>query len=173
MNNGLMAERRITDAAREQFMSTFFMLCELVRVCPDAVWSERFCGVPFWYHVYHAAYFIDYWLRNPCGESFRPMLVREGIPPEFEYDVARSIGISRQEMAAYLDQLEQRTSAFFSRLTDQLLAEEALAPREHLTYADIVMTQLRHVMFNIGYLNGILRSRGLPEAEWYAYNERE
>ena len=28
-------------------------------------------------------------------------------------------------------------------------------------------------MYNVGYLNGILRSLDLNESDWYAYNEKE
>ena len=38
---------------------------------------------------------------------------------------------------------------------------------------DIFFSQSRHIMYNVGYCNGILRERNLAESDWYAYNEPE
>ncbi|MDO5293460.1 MAG: hypothetical protein Q4F05_12005 [bacterium] len=36
----------------------------------------------------------------------------------------------------------------------------------------IIISQNRHVMYNIGYLNGILRSLHLKKSDWWSYNEQ-
>jgi hypothetical protein len=76
-------------------------------------------------------------------------------------------------MLAFLDKLQTKTEHFFDNLHDGMLGEPIVKGDENYTYADVVAGQIRHVMYNAGYLNGILRSLDLPESDWYSYNEKE
>lgn len=167
-------KRIITLSAFNQLSSSMLMLKTLVDVCEDNVWHAVYHGHPFWYHVYHVAYFIDYWLREDFdNESFKSMEFDERIPPEFEHPVDNTLFIRRADMQEYIRRLFVKSERFFARLDDKRLSESAVDERQDLTYADVVMTQLRHIMYNIGYLNGILRELGLPESDWTAYNEND
>ncbi len=138
------------------------MLKTLVDVCDDDVWCTVYHGHPFWYHVYHVAYFIDYWLREDYdNDSFISMKFDQRIPPEFEHLIDNSLSIGRADIEQYILRLFVKSECFFTRLDDKRLSESAIDDRHDLTYADVVMTQLRHIMYNIGYLNGILWGLGL------------
>lgn len=164
----------VTNASFNQLDSSMRMLQTLVEVCNDNVWYQTYNGLPFWYHVYHVAYFIDYWLRPDFdNNNFKSMVFDERIPPEFEHPVDSSLFITRADMLEYINRLFAKVKLFFSLLDDNRLAVPVIEGQENLTYADVIMTQIRHIMYNIGYLNGILRSLGLPESDWYAYNEEE
>lgn len=76
-------------------------------------------------------------------------------------------------MLEYLDAIQVKTTCVFDSLDDQKLCVPVLDNATHHTYADVIVGQIRHIMYNIGYLNGILRELGLPESDWYAYNEPE
>ncbi len=166
-------DNRITTvAAQNQLNSCIIMLKMLVEICEDRIWYHIFNDLPFWYHVYHVSYFVDYWLREDYRQSdFKSMVFDDRIPPEFEHPVDSSLFISRGDMLEYIQRLLVKTERFFAVLDDEHLAEPAMEGHANLTYADVIMTQLRHIMYNIGYLNGILRSLGCPESDWYAYNE--
>ena len=61
----------LVTAARGQLFSCYQMLETLVDVCPDEIWQTVYGEVPFWYQVYHTAYFVDYWLREDrAGAGF-------------------------------------------------------------------------------------------------------
>lgn len=166
--------RTVTEAARMQFLSCFQMLETLVDLCPEEVWRSRFHGLPFWYHAYHVAYFFDYWFREEYGSPFRQaMAFDSAIPPEFEHEVGPDLLVPQGQMRQYLCLLREKAGRFFDGLHDGSLAAEALAGQRYYTYADIIFSQVRHAMYNIGYLNGILRSLGLEESDWYAYHEEE
>ncbi|MFH1879502.1 MAG: DinB family protein [Bacillota bacterium] len=155
-------------------MSTFQMLRTFVDVCPQAVWEPRFFGFPYpvWYQAYHAAYFIDYWLQDDYrGERALCMTFDSRIPPEFEHGIPPDLSISKAEMQEYITLLHAKAARFFDRLTDRMLGTEITENTINLTYLDVVCGQNRHVMYNIGYLNAILRSLNLEEADWYSYNE--
>lgn len=167
-------QRTVTEAARNQFDSCYRMLKALVEVCPDDIWYSYFHETPFWYQVYHVAYFIDYWFRDDYkGDIVLTMHFDERIPPEFEHDIDPGLSISREETSEYLQKLHVKTVRIFDRLDDAILGQEALEGETHYTYTDIILSQVRHIMYNTGYLNGILREKGLSESDWWAYNEDE
>ncbi len=174
MEQKFTTSRIVTEAARNQFDSCYAMLQTLVDVCPKAIWQEVFSGVPFWYQVYHVAYFVDYWFREVYNEDeFRSMRFDDRIPPEFETEIDPALIISQQDMKEYLRRIHVKTTRIFDHLNDEGLALPIVPGQEDHTYTDIILSQIRHIMYNIGYLNGILRSRRSQESDWYAYNENE
>lgn len=159
---------------RDQFLSCYQMLETLVEVCPDNIWAGVFSGVPFWYQVYHTVYFIDYWFRmNQDGAGFPSMPLDSRIPPEFESEIPASLSISRESMRAYLRLIREKLIQIFASIKESDLTCSAFSQEPEVTLLDAICSQTRHIMYNIGYCNGILRERNLPEADWYAYNESD
>ena len=150
------------------------MLETLVDVTPETVWLETFHEVPFWYQVYHVVYFVDYWFReNFSAADFLCMTFDKRIPPEFEHDVSKNISIPQEDMREYLRRVRGKFETIFCVLDDETLAQEIGRDAEQITWLDVILTQTRHIMYNVGYLNGILRGFHLEESDWYAYNETE
>lgn len=169
-------ERVAVETCRNQFHSSYRMLCTLVDVCPDSVWLSCYYGFtyPIWYQVYHVVYFIDFWLRDAYDDrEFRSMVFDERIAPEFEHEPPEAVTLSRTDLKAYLAKIGEKLCHFFDSLTDAHLTQPILPGQDQVTYLDVIITQQRHIMYNIGYLNGILRGLNLPESDWYAYNEVE
>jgi hypothetical protein len=159
---------------REQFFSCYQMLETLVEVCPHEVWLGVFSGVPFWYQVYHTVYFVDYWFREDSeGTSFPSMHFDPRIPPEFEWDLPEDAMISLDTMREYLRIIREKLNRVFANMTDADLSHPVFTQEAEVTLLDAIFSQTRHIMYNIGYCNGILRERNLEEADWYAYNETE
>jgi len=167
-----VSSKTLVPIARDQLFSCYQMLETLVDVCPNKIWQGVFNEVPFWYQVYHTAYFVDYWLRDSrAGADFPSQHFHPSIPPEFEWVPSLDVYLSRETMRVYLRLIRQKLTRIFSALTDSDLALAAFAQEPQVTLLDAVLSQTRHIMYNVGYCNGILRERGLEEADWYAYNE--
>ena len=159
-------------AAQNQFFSSYQMLETLVDVCPDEVWYGVYNDVTFWYQVYHVAYFIDYWFRAEGATApSLCMAFDPRIPPEFEHDVPPDVSISRAEVREYLRRIRAKLTVLFASLDDAALARPVYDGTEEYTLLDILFGQSRHIMYNVGYCNGILRERNLEESDWYSYNE--
>jgi len=159
---------------RDQFFSSYQMLETLVEVCPDDVWYGVYNEVPFWYQVYHTVYFVDYWFRtDQDGAGFPSMPLDPRIPPEFEREVPAGLSISRESMRAYLRLIREKLTQIFASIKKSDLSSPVFAQEPEVTLMDAIFSQTRHIMFNIGYCNGILRQQNLPEADWYAYNESD
>ena len=93
------------------------------------------------------------------------------IAPEFERNVPDGVSISRGEMREYLRRIRNKLAALFVALDDAALARPVYEGTEQYSLLDIFFTQSRHIMYNVGYCNSILRERNLEESDWYAYNE--
>lgn len=166
--------RTITETLRNQFDSTFYMARVLVKVCPDEIWAASFNGVPFWQQVFHFVYFVDFWMRERYDDSeWRTMIFDDAYTTDLYADSYEGLFISREKMMEYLQAIQTKTTRIFDHLNDEKLSASVYANDPQYTYADVILGQIRHVMYNIGYLNGILRELGLPESDWYAYNEPE
>jgi hypothetical protein len=146
----------------------------LVKVCPGEVWAESYNEVPFWQQVFHYVYFIDFWMREKFDETeWRSLIFEDAYNTDLYAGSYEGLFISQDKMLEYLDAIQAKTTSLFDRLNDEKLSNSVFGNNPQFTYADVIIGQIRHIMYNIGYLNGILRELGLPESDWYAYNEPE
>lgn len=166
-------QRLITEALRNQFDSTFHMAHVLVNICPEDVWASSYHEVPFWQKVFHYVFFIDFWMRERYDESeWRSMIFEEAYTPDLYGKSFEGLFISKEKMQEYLEEIQKKTTRIFDSLEDEKLGTSVYNNHPLYTYADVIVGQIRHIMYNIGYLNDILRGLGLPESDWYAYNEK-
>lgn len=166
--------RLITEALRNQFDSTFHMVDILVKVCPPEVWTESFNSVPFWQQVFHYVYYIDFWMREKYDNSeWRSMIFDDAYTTDLYADSYDGLFISQDDMHKYLDAIHAKVRRIFDALDDALLNISVYKNDPRHTYVDVIVGQIRHIMYNVGYLNGILRELGMSESDWYAYNEPE
>ncbi len=166
--------RLITETLRSQFDSTFHMAQVLVKVCPEDIWAESYNEVPFWQQVFHYVYYIDFWMREKHDDSeWRSMIFDDVYTTDLYAESYEGLYISQVKMLEYLDVIQKKSTYLFDNLNDEKLSTSVFGNNPQFTYADVIIGQIRHIMYNIGYLNGILRELGLPESDWYAYNEPE
>lgn len=166
--------RLITEALRNQFDSTFHMAHVLVKVCPEKVWASSYNEVPFWQQVFHYVYYIDFWMReNYDSSEWRTKIFDDAYTTDLYAESYEGLLISQADMLAYLDVIQTKTTCIFDHLNDDKLSASVYNNDPQYTYTDVILGQIRHIMYNIGYLNGILRELGLPESDWYSYNEPE
>ncbi len=167
-------KRLITESLRNQFDSTLHMARVLVKVCPEKVWATSYNEVPFWQQVFHYVYFIDFWMRERYDDSeWRTIIFDDAYTTDLYADSYDGLFIQQDKMLEYLDEIQAKTTRIFDNLDDEKLNVSVLNEDPKHTYTDVILGQIRHIMYNIGYLNGILRELGLPESDWYAYNEPE
>ncbi len=167
-------KRLTSEALRNQFDSTLHMARVLVKICPDPVWASSCHGVPFWQQVFHFVYYIDFWMREAYdGGEWRVMVFEDAYSTDLYAESYEGLFLSRDKMLAYLEAIQRKTARIFDGLNDEALGVAVTVDDQRYSYADVIVGQIRHIMYNIGYLNGILREKGLPESDWYSYNEPE
>lgn len=120
-------------------------------------------------------YYADFWMRKEYdGGEWRAMIFDDAFTTDLYADSYEGLFISREDMGTYLKAIQKKTAAVFDDLNDEKLGQPALEDEGFVrTHLDVICGQIRHIMYNIGYLNGILRSQDLPESDWYSHNEPE
>lgn len=166
MNNPLV------NVAKRQFESSFLMLQELVDLCPDDVWLRTDGSIPFWQQIYHASYWVDFWLRDAYdGSEFRSMIFDEGI--SFDLSSQSHVAyLTREQAKEYLLIIHSKAERIFQKLDDHFLATPIMENRYDFTYADVIIGQIRHMMYHIGRCNFMLKDNRSPTVKWIAHNEK-
>ena len=161
--------KKATNALHRHFESCMVMTQRLISAIPLELWASEYNGAPVWYQVYHFVYFLDVWFRmryisgdrSEMVGSFDERLHAE----EFATEVPEELLITREEMQDYLVKIHEKTLRVFASLNDRKLGRP-LHRGYGYVHMDILAGQIRHVIYNIGYLNAMLRERGLPASDW-------
>ncbi|MBH1942105.1 DinB family protein [Mobilitalea sibirica] len=167
-------DRLAITALHNQFESSYQMLDNLIQVIPEDKWYSKYHDIPMWKQVFHILYFIEFWIRPEYNDrEFRCMKFDERISPELDVHTEGDISISKEQMLEYLNNIHLKTLQVFEELQDKDLGEPIINGVDNYTYLDVITGQIRHIMYNIGYCNACLREHGLPESDWYSYNEKD
>jgi hypothetical protein len=154
----------------QQFGAAIDMLDFTVRACPAELWreplwvSEPAAFSQFWYQVYHTLFWLDLYLTG-AEEGFTPpapfTLIEQdadGPLPERPY--------GKDELLAYLDDCRQRCEATIAALTDEAAQRRCRFPWGEVTFAELLLYNMRHVQGHATQLNLLLGQRGVSVSDW-------
>jgi len=156
----------------QQFGATIDMLDNAMRACPDQLWRDRLWDnqpgpeyAQFWYIAYHTLFWLDFYLSGSV-EGFAPPapftlseLDPEGLP-ERPY--------SKDELQAYLDHGRRKCQATIEALTDAQAQQPCRFPWGELSFAELLLYNMRHVQEHAAQLNLILGQRVGSAPGWVA-----
>jgi hypothetical protein len=170
-----------------QFGAAIDMLEDALRACPDELWSARLWGgsprvsgqetrgeradlSEFWYVGYHTLFWLDLYLSGPI-EGFAPPapftldeLDPAGLLPERRYTV--------DELLAYLDHGRRKCRASIEALTDEKARRLCKLPWGEVSYAELLLDNMRHVQEHAAQLNLYLGQALGSAANWVAQTKR-
>lgn len=169
-----MPENIMLKVIKRQFESSYQMLLKIVEICPEDVWLKVNGAFPFWQQIYHASYWLDFWLRDAYdGSEFRSMIFDESISFELNREVTNyETHLTKAQLKEYIMKIHVKTERIFEKLNDVLLATPIIKDKHDYTYANVIMGQIRHIMYHVGHCNSILRNGNLPAVEWISHNEK-
>jgi hypothetical protein len=145
-----------------QFGAAIYMLDNALRACPDALWRERLWNerslrpefAEFWYIVYHALFWLDLYLSGSV-EGFAPPapftlaeLDPAGLLPERVY--------TKDELQTYLDHCRKKCHATIDALTDEQANQRCGFAWGEVSFAELLLYNMRHVQEHAAELNMIL-----------------
>ena len=145
-----------------QFGATIDMLENALRTCPDELWTVRLWSDPshppefseFWYVVYHTLFWLDLYLTGSIG-GFTP-------PAPFTLDEIDPAGLlperrySRDELQIYLEHCRQKCRATIGALTDEKARQSCKFSWGEVSFAELLLDNMRHVQEHAAQLNLIL-----------------
>jgi hypothetical protein len=148
-------------AISQQFSASIDMLENALRACPDEYWQARLWDDPilpqsaeFWYILYHTLFWLDLYLSGSV-EGFNP-------PAPFTLDELDPAGIipekpySREVLQTYVEHVREKCRSTIEALTDEKARQKCRFPWGELTFAALLLDNMRHVQEHVAQLNMIL-----------------
>ena len=116
--------------------------------------SEEKCksiigGFPIWKNLYHCIHSLDKNLIDPtsyCEPSFH----------EKNMDVIyleTPKKMSKKELINYYMEVKDKIMSYFNLLNDEILLEKVFLNEKYYTRLELILAQLRHVFYHVGYLH--------------------
>jgi uncharacterized damage-inducible protein DinB len=143
-----------------QFGATIDMLENAMRACPDLLWA----GSRFWHISYHALFYLDLCLSDPA-EAFAPPapftlseLDPSGVFPDRAY--------TKQELQAYLERNREKCRATIETLTEEKACEPRRFVSMELSFAELLLYNMRHLQHHVGQLNFMLGQETGSAPRW-------
>lgn len=164
-----------TKMLKIQFYDSYNMLKEIVRICPDELWSWENHGSPVWNHVIHTLMGSEFWLRENYNIKFQwgfpfPKELGEKIINKDWVDVSDGF-LTKAEMQKCLDYLDEKLERFWNTVSDDILNKNTWEGNS-FTYLSVISAQIRHIMCHVGMCNAAFIENGFDEVKWIAYGEK-
>ena len=157
----------------QQFGAAIDMLDNAVAACPDELWRVRLWddaelpgAAEFWYIVYHTLFWLDLYLSGAV-EGFAP-------PAPFTLDELDPAGLlpervyTKSELQAYLEHDRRKCLATIEALTDEQTARRCHFPWGEVSFAGLLLDNMRHVQEHTAQLNLILGQKIGWSPRWVA-----
>jgi hypothetical protein len=150
----------------QQFGAAIDMLENALLACPDELLRDRSQRPEFWYVAYHALFWLDLYLSGSV-EGFAP-------PAPFTLDELDPAGLlperpyTRDELAAYLDHGRGKCRATIEALTDERAHQRCRFTWGEVSFAELLLYNMRHVQEHAAQLNLILGQKFDSAPDWVA-----
>jgi hypothetical protein len=151
----------------QQFGASIDMLEDSLLACPDELWNDRSQQPEFWYLVYHTLFWLDLYLTG-SAEGFTP-------PAPFTLDELDPAGLlpervyTKDELQTYLWHCRQKCQMTTESLTHERARQSCVFSwGKHLSFAELLLDNMRHVQHHVAQLNLILRQKTDSAPPWIA-----
>ena len=148
----------------QQFGAAIDMLENALVACPEQLWDDRAQRPEFWHVVYHTLFFLDLYLSGSV-EGFAP-------PPPFTLDEMDPAGImperpyTKDELQTYLAHGRRKCRAVIEKLTDEQARRPSVFSWGEMSFAELLLDNMRHVQHHAAQLNLILRQKTDSAPRW-------
>lgn len=141
------------------------MLANEIEACPDSLWGERAGGFRFFQQILHALCGLEFWTRTAPAEFKEPFSDRALYP---ELDGEPEGSATKAELRDYAARVRAQALALVRGQDDAWLASPS-ALHGGVSNLDIIVGQIRHLMYHAGHCDAALRERGIRPPEWLEY----
>jgi len=152
-----------------QFGASIEMVENAVAACPEELWGDRSRRPEFWYVVYHTLFWLDLYLSG-AAEGFAPPAPftpaetdPSGLMPERVY--------TKDELRAYLEHGREKCRAAVENLTDEAARRRCRFSWGEVSFAELLLYNMRHVQHHAAQLNLMLRQATDAAPGWVARAE--
>jgi hypothetical protein len=147
-----------------QFGAAIDMLENALVQCPTDLWGDRTRRPEFWYIVYHTLFFLDLYLSGSV-EGFAP-------PAPFTLDELDPAGVmpervfTKEELHDYLKHCRRKCRETIESLTEERARERCVLAWGEVSFAELLLDNMRHVQHHAAQLYLILRQQTDSAPPW-------
>lgn len=157
-----------------QFGAAIDMLENALQTCPDEVWisniwngrSQPPASSQFWYITYHTLFWLDLYLTGSI-DGFTP-------PTPFNLDEIDPAGLyperayTKAELQSYLEHGRKKCRETIQGMTDTQACQLCRFSWGEVSYAELLLDNMRHVQEHAAQLNLFLGQRLGISSHWVA-----
>ena len=147
---------------KNQFITCSSMLEKIIDICPAELWDSKKSGFVFWQQLLHTFAGMQFWLREENTEFVEPFKDRN-VYPELEKDPENSL--SKDDIRKCGNDAKVIGENWFKGKDDDWLK---LPSKIHnkITNLDVIIGQIKHMMYHIGHCEAIFRENGIKPGEY-------
>ena len=157
-----MDNNELIKSVKERFFISFSMLEKLINICPGELWNRKVSGFVFWQQLLHAFTGQHFWLRLENSEFVEPFNDKF-VYPELEKDPVNVL--SKDVMTAFCKETKVIAEKWFFEKDDNWLKLPSMIYDKY-NNNDVIIEQIRHIMYHVGHCDAILRENGIAPGEW-------
>jgi uncharacterized damage-inducible protein DinB len=148
----------------QQFGAAIDMLENAIQACPEPLWNDRARRPEFWHVAYHALFFLDLYLSGSAVGFAPPApftlseLDPSGAMPERPY--------TKDAVQSYLQYARRKCQAVCETLTTEQARRHCVFDWLEMSFAELLLYNLRHVQHHAGQLHLLLRQTTNAAPRW-------
>lgn len=119
----------------------------------DGLMKKEVNGFPVWRQMYHLLNSIDRIFTVPENYSYRDFHV-DGLNSLVKQT---EVELDKATLIKYFQGIKEQIRIYLDSLDDEKLLEEVICQEMRLTRFDLMLAQIRHITWHLGYLHACIK----------------
>ncbi|GHT61775.1 hypothetical protein FACS1894109_20540 [Spirochaetia bacterium] len=157
------------NSLKNHFFIPFAMLEKIIEICPDELWNEKKSGFIFWHQLLHTFVGMYFWLQEE-NDHFDGKIMGKNVITELDDNPEKVIKTiySKQDIIEFCNESKNIAEKWFDGKDDKWLNSPS-AKYKKMTNFDVMMGQIKHMMYHIGHCEAIFRENKIKTGEYLDY----
>ena len=139
----------LTDSIKNQTKQIFQNIEILLEVVPKNEFDTKKGGFVTWRHFYHLIHSLDKNFIDPSNYD-EPEFHKKNLNIIYLDDDNK---LTKNEILKYYENVKNRIQKYINELDEKTLEKEITFNEMNLTKMELILAQLRHVFYHVGYLH--------------------
>ena len=139
----------MADSIRNQTRQIFQNIEILLEVIPADEFDTIKGGFKTWKHFYHLIHSLDRNFIDP-GNYVEPEFHKKNLNIIYLEDENK---LTKDEIEKYYENVRNKVQEYLNELKDETIEDKIIFNGMELTKIELILAQLRHVFYHVGYLH--------------------
>jgi hypothetical protein len=139
----------LADSIKNQTRQTFQNIEILLDAVPENEFDTIKGGFKTWRQFYHLIHSLDKNFIDP-GNYIDPIFHKNDLNI---IDIEDENVLTKDEIRKYYKDVKYKTEEYINKLNDEVLAERINFNKMKFTKLELILAQLRHIFYHVGYLH--------------------